>query len=193
VSLEGNKAVIRRWIEAYNERDMQTEADVRAPSYVAHVSGAPAPLDSEAWAQFIGAFSEAFPDLRLTPEDVVSEGETVAARAAFHGTHRGEFQGIPPTNKEDWIESRARARCGTAMISKHPARGYYPPSSFGPDSGSRTLAPPHSTFTPAPDPRPTFTNRYILISSRYQLPHVVDNLWISDVQHERTHMRVALM
>ena len=43
VSEEENKAVIRRWIEAYNERDMQAQADVRAPGYVAHVPGAPGP------------------------------------------------------------------------------------------------------------------------------------------------------
>jgi hypothetical protein len=37
VSEEANKAVIRRWIKAYNERDMQAEADVLAPGYVAYV------------------------------------------------------------------------------------------------------------------------------------------------------------
>jgi hypothetical protein len=43
---------------------------------------------------------EAFPDLRLTVEDIFSGGNMVAARVAFRGTHRGEFQGIPPTGKE---------------------------------------------------------------------------------------------
>ncbi len=33
-------------------------------------------------------------------EDIFSEGDMVAARISFHGTQRGEFQGIPPTNKE---------------------------------------------------------------------------------------------
>ena len=100
VSEEGNKAVIRRWIEAYNDRDMQAEADVLAPGDVAHVPGAPGPLDSEAWTQFTAVFVEPFPDLRLTVEDIFSAGDKVAARVAFHGTHHGEFQGIPPTGKE---------------------------------------------------------------------------------------------
>jgi hypothetical protein len=39
VSAEGNKAVLRRWIEAYNERDLEAEAAVLAPDYVAHVPG----------------------------------------------------------------------------------------------------------------------------------------------------------
>jgi steroid delta-isomerase-like uncharacterized protein len=95
-----NKAVVLRWIEAYNNRDTQGEADARAPGYVAHAPGLPGPLDSEAWTQFIASFAEAFPDLRLTVEDIFSEGDMVAARIAFHGTHRGEFQGIPPTDKQ---------------------------------------------------------------------------------------------
>jgi steroid delta-isomerase-like uncharacterized protein len=101
VSAEDNEAIIRRWIEAYNDRDRQAEADLLAPEYVAHVPGAPGPLVGlKAWTQFSGSFAEAFPDLRLTVEDIFSAGEMVAARVAFHGTHRGEFQGIPPTGKE---------------------------------------------------------------------------------------------
>jgi predicted ester cyclase len=101
VSAEDNEAVVRRWIEAYNDRDMQAEADVLALGYIAHVPGAPGPLVGlEAWTQFSGSFAEAFPDLRRTVEDIFSAGEKLAARVASHGAHRGEFQGIPPTGKE---------------------------------------------------------------------------------------------
>ena len=44
-----------RWIEAFNERDLEAEADVLAPGFVAHVPDASAPLDLEgleAWRQF---------------------------------------------------------------------------------------------------------------------------------------------
>ncbi len=97
---EENKAVVRQWIEAYNRRDKQAEADARAPDFLAHVPAASGPLGSEAWARFIATFGEAFPDLRLTVEDIFSAGEMVAARITFRGTHRGEFRGIPPTDKE---------------------------------------------------------------------------------------------
>jgi steroid delta-isomerase-like uncharacterized protein len=101
VSEDENKAVIRRWIEAFNDRDLETEADILAPGYVAHVPAAPGPLEGlEAWREFTAPFVEAFPDLRLTMQDIMAEGKMVAARVAFHGTHRGEFQGIPPTDKE---------------------------------------------------------------------------------------------
>jgi predicted ester cyclase len=77
------------------------------------------PLDSEAWTQVLGPFSEAFPDLRLTVEDIVSEGETVAARVAFHGTHRGEFQGIPPTDKEVAFSSMEFNRVVGGKVEEH--------------------------------------------------------------------------
>jgi predicted ester cyclase len=42
---------------------------------------------------------EGFPDLRLAVEDAVGEGDLVAQRVLFQGTHSGMFQGLPPTNK----------------------------------------------------------------------------------------------
>ena len=77
------------------------------------------PLDSEAWTQVLGPFSEAFPDLRLTVEDIVSEGETVAARVAFHGTHRGEFQGTPPSGKQVAFSSMEFNRVVGGKVEEH--------------------------------------------------------------------------
>ena len=120
MSAEENKALIRRWIEAYNERDLQAEADLLAPGYVAHVPAAPGPLEGlEAWRQFSGSFAEAFPDLRLTVQDIAAEGDTVAARVAFHGTHRGEFQGIPPTGKEVAFSSMEFNRVADGKVEEH--------------------------------------------------------------------------
>jgi steroid delta-isomerase-like uncharacterized protein len=120
VAEEENKAVIRRWIEGYNQRDMQAEADVLAPGYVAHVPGAPGPLEGlEAWRQFTAPFTEAFPDLRLTVQDIAAEGDTIAARVAFRGTHRGEFLGIPPTDKEVAFSSMEFNRVVDGKVEEH--------------------------------------------------------------------------
>jgi steroid delta-isomerase-like uncharacterized protein len=117
---EENKSVIRRWIEAYNQRDLEAEAAVLAPGYVAHVPAAPGPLEGlEAWRQFTAPFTEAFPDLRLTVEDIMSEGDMVAARVAFHGTHRGELQGIPPTGKEVAFSSMEFNRVVGGKVGEH--------------------------------------------------------------------------
>ena len=122
MSEKDNKAVIRRWIEAFNERDLQGEADVLAPGFVAHVPDAPAPLDLEgleAWREFTAPFVEAFPDLRLTIQDIAAEGDTVAARVAFRGTHRGEFQGLPPTGKEVAFSSIEIDRVVDGKVEEH--------------------------------------------------------------------------
>jgi steroid delta-isomerase-like uncharacterized protein len=100
-AVEQNKAVSRRWIDVFNARDDAAEADVRAPDYVAHAPASlePAPLNSETWTRFLAGFVEGFPDLRLTVEDAVAEGDLVAQRVHFEGTHTGAFQGLPPTHK----------------------------------------------------------------------------------------------
>jgi predicted ester cyclase len=102
LSVEHNKTVSRRWIEVFNERDDAGEADVRAEDYVAYAPASleSAPLDSEAWTRFLAGFVEGFPDLRITIEDAVAEGDLVAQRVHFEGTHTGEFQGLPPTNRK---------------------------------------------------------------------------------------------
>ncbi len=50
--------------------------------------------------QFYGALRAAFPDLRITIEDQVAEGDRVVTRWTARGTHTGAFQGIPPTGKQ---------------------------------------------------------------------------------------------
>lgn len=41
----------------------------------------------------------AFPDMRLSSEDLIAEGEKVANRYTFYGTHKGEYMGVAPTMK----------------------------------------------------------------------------------------------
>ena len=101
-TIERNKAVSRRWIELFNERDEAGQAEVLAPDYVAYAPASlePEPLDSEAWAHFLAGFVEGFPDLQLTVENSVAEGDLVAQRVHFRGTHTGVFQGLPPTHRK---------------------------------------------------------------------------------------------
>jgi predicted ester cyclase len=43
---------------------------------------------------------KAFPDIRITPDDIVIEGSKVACRYHLTGTHKGEFMGLGPTDKQ---------------------------------------------------------------------------------------------
>ena len=100
--VEGNKAASRRWIEVFNQRDDAAEAGLRTPDFVAYAPASlePDPLDSEAWARFLSGFAAGFPDLRLTVEESVGEGDLVAQMIHFEGTHTGDFQGLPPTHRK---------------------------------------------------------------------------------------------
>lgn len=120
-SVEHNKAVSRRWIEVFNERDDVAEADVRGPDYVAYAPASlePAPLDSEAWARFLSGFVEGFPDLRITVEDAVGEGDLVAQRVHFEGTHTGEFQGLPPTQRKVSFSGLELNRFVDGRVAEH--------------------------------------------------------------------------
>ena len=73
----------------------------------------------EGWSQFTAAFVEAFPDLRLTVEDIFSAEDMVAARVSFRGTHRGEFQGVPPTGKEVAFSSIEIDRMVDGRVAEH--------------------------------------------------------------------------
>ena len=120
-SVKRNKALSRRWIEVFNQRDDAAEAAVRTPDYVAHAPASlePAPLDSEAWTQFLAGFVEGFPDLRLTVEDAVGDGDLVAQRIHFEGTHFGEFQKLPATGARVSFDGLELDRFVDGKVAEH--------------------------------------------------------------------------
>ena len=54
---------------------------------------------------FIGMMRGGFPDVQWTLEELISEGNKVAARFTMRGTHRGQFMGVPPTGKQVTIQA----------------------------------------------------------------------------------------
>ena len=122
MSVDEHKRLNLRWIEAFNVRDWATEAACRAPAYVAHLSGAPGPLDGAGWGAFMGAFTAAFPDARIAVADTVGERDLVATRWTITGTHRGDFQGIPPTGRPVTMAGVDISRVVDGRIAEHWAQ-----------------------------------------------------------------------
>ena len=58
------------------------------------------PTNKEGFKQFIYLLWNAFPDIRITFEDIIVEGNKVVCRYNLAGTHKGEFVGLQPTNKQ---------------------------------------------------------------------------------------------
>lgn len=53
----------------------------------------------EGFKQYMSMFRTAFPDINLTIEDTVAEGDRVVIRLTGRGTHKGNLMGIAPTGK----------------------------------------------------------------------------------------------
>lgn len=99
-TVEANKAVARRFFtEVWGGGSEAVARELLADTYVGHMTGNPVPLDRDGWLAFFRDFRVAFPDAQFTVEDVVAEGDRVALRLTMRGTHRGPFNGIPPTGK----------------------------------------------------------------------------------------------
>ena len=103
VRTTSNKAVFTRFLDAMNTGDpevisktidelVEPDAQIRTPLPV-ETSGA------QLLKEVFRRLHRAFPDLRVTVEDVIAEGDRVVARNSVTGTHQGEYMGIPPTGK----------------------------------------------------------------------------------------------
>jgi steroid delta-isomerase-like uncharacterized protein len=100
MSTEENKTLLRRYIEeVFNKGNIAAADEVLAPNFVHHSLPKGVPPDREGLKRFVTVLLSAFPDFHITIEDLVAEGDRVAARFTWRGTHKGEFIGIPPTGK----------------------------------------------------------------------------------------------
>ena len=99
MSSEANKALVRRFFEAFNAGDLDGTAAVFAPNAVVHNSGAPDPLNLEGFRQLAAVFLAAFPEGKHTIDDMIVEGDKVVTRITYRGAHTGDLMGIPPTGK----------------------------------------------------------------------------------------------
>jgi steroid delta-isomerase-like uncharacterized protein len=100
MSAEENKAVIRRWVELWNTKSLDAVAEFVTPDYVRHDPNSPEIRGAVDEAQFVRTVLTAFPDFHITIDKMIAEGDTVVGRFTFRGTQRGEFSGIPPTQKQ---------------------------------------------------------------------------------------------
>ena len=101
MSTEENKACVRRlYEEVFNQKKLAAIDDYFAPTVIDHSLPPGAPGGIEGVRQTIGMFVSAFPDLHLTVEDLIAEGDRVVARWTLRGTHQGASLGMPPTGKQ---------------------------------------------------------------------------------------------
>ena len=104
---EVNKQIVSQFFELLGRHDTERMEQLILPAqYSFHPSGMP-PLDWNAHKQLLAAIIKAFPDLHHGIKEIVAEGDKVAVRLNVTGTHKGEFQGIPPSGRKLSLDEMA--------------------------------------------------------------------------------------
>ncbi len=102
MSIEENKALMRRaYEEIHSKGNLAVVDELIAADLIEHSPFVPGQSPGRQGAlEVFTMIRAAFPDLRVTVEDMVGEGDKVVARVTMRGTHKGEFMGIAPTGKQ---------------------------------------------------------------------------------------------
>ena len=97
--LEENKSIIRKVIDAVNEQNLALLDELIAPDFLYHT-----PTQQiqglEAMKQGVMEEIQSFPDLHVTIEDIMAEGDKVCVRLRETATHKAPFRGLAPTGKK---------------------------------------------------------------------------------------------
>jgi steroid delta-isomerase-like uncharacterized protein len=94
------KALVVRYVEqVLNRGKLDLLNEICSPDYRRYVSPLSEPLTLDAQRQRLEAIFAAFPDWKLSIEEIICEGNVIAFRLIVRGTHKGTFLGLPATGK----------------------------------------------------------------------------------------------
>ena len=124
MSAEENKAIVRRFVdEVQSAGNIDVIDELCSPEFVNHSAPPGMPANCEGVKIVTAMFRQAFPDSYFTVEDMVAEGEKVATRKTFRGTHQGEFMGIPPTGQKVSVGLMDIVRIADGKVVEHWSMG----------------------------------------------------------------------
>lgn len=121
MTTEQNKASYRSFIEeAWNKGNLAVIKELASPDLVAHFLPPGTPPGSEGMMKWIASSRSAFPDVRVTVDDLVAEGDRIVARWTMTGTHRGPF----PNHVKNLVPGTGRRISGEGIdIWRYDANG----------------------------------------------------------------------
>jgi len=117
----GNRDICRRFFEeVVSQGDLRVVDEICAPDYRLHATlSGPEAIDRQGLKELVASWRSSFPDGRITVEDMVAEGDLVAARMLERGTHVGEFRGVSPTGRPVAYGSMTFLRVVDDRITDH--------------------------------------------------------------------------
>jgi steroid delta-isomerase-like uncharacterized protein len=118
--MEVEKSTVRRFFaEAWNSKDLTLVDELISPTYVGHdVTLSNAERGPERIKRIMTSFRTAFPDLRVTVEDVVVQDDKEVVRWMARGTHQGTFMNIAPTGKSIAVSGTDIGRVANGQIQE---------------------------------------------------------------------------
>jgi steroid delta-isomerase-like uncharacterized protein len=129
---EENKAIARRVYKIISTGDFERAEEIVDPDVADNECplerGRPKLIDT--FKETFSEAREAFPDIRVTVEDLVAEGDRVAARVTMRGTHQRDFQGLAPTGKRVQVRAIDMFRISNGKIVEHWGHADDPTSSL---------------------------------------------------------------
>ena len=119
MSIAENKKIVRRYQEIYNSNQLDDLLEVLSQDLLTPkiMAGVPAGIEGAKAAHRI--MLAGFPDYQTVIDDLIAEGDKVAARITMSGTNTGTFMGIPPTNKFISFTGMYIARIANEKIVEH--------------------------------------------------------------------------
>ena len=117
---EQYKTAARNFIEkGLNRKELSALETYFSPDLIDHALPPGLPSGREGRKLFASALLAAFPDLQVTVEDMIAEGEKLVVRYSVRGTHKGNLMGIPPTGKEIFVTGTAIDRFDSGQSVEH--------------------------------------------------------------------------
>ena len=100
MDLEANKKLVRRQFEELiNNKNLTVIDSDMAADFIDHEAAPSLAPGLEGVRQHISGLHQNCPDLHVTIEDIIAEGDRVVVRNTWRGTHTGPAFGVPPTGK----------------------------------------------------------------------------------------------
>ena len=116
---EHNKALIRRFYEAWNEGKMEEVVSMIAPNFVDHAMPPDLAYGREGFLKARELGRRALADVHIQLEQVFAEDDYVIAHVIIHATQVGTFQSIPPTGKRFGLEAISIMRMENDQLVEH--------------------------------------------------------------------------
>ena len=121
MSTEENKAIARRALEELfsAQGDLDVADELIAPNYIGHDPVSPEDVHGpEGVKEFAGMYRNAFPDVQMSVEDQIAEGDMVATRWIASGTHQGDMMGIAPSGNRVTVSGTSIERIVDGKIEE---------------------------------------------------------------------------